>query len=91
MPPRLFFTGPFCPTCPPTKRHGVAPRAAFRRSGSHLRCLHPIATHIDPKLAGAAGFGEGLYEREVTPTFMTEAEYDTGWRAAMDTILCDWT
>lgn len=41
-------------------------------------------------LAGAAGFGEGLYEREVTPTFMTEAEYDTGWRAAMDTILCDW-
>lgn len=42
-------------------------------------------------LAGAAGFGEGLYEREVTPTFMTEAEYDTGWRAAMDTILCDWT
>lgn len=26
----------------------------------------------------------------VTPTFFTEAEYDTGWRAAMDTILCDW-
>ena len=26
----------------------------------------------------------------VTPTFFSEAEYDTGWRAAMDTILCDW-
>jgi NAD(P)H dehydrogenase (quinone) len=26
----------------------------------------------------------------VTPTFFTETEYDTGWRAAMDTILCDW-
>ena len=26
----------------------------------------------------------------LTPTFFTEAEYDTGWRAAMDTILCDW-
>lgn len=26
----------------------------------------------------------------VTPTFFTEAEYDNGWRAAMDTILCDW-
>lgn len=26
----------------------------------------------------------------VTPTFFTEQEYDTGWRQAMDTILCDW-
>jgi NAD(P)H dehydrogenase (quinone) len=26
----------------------------------------------------------------VTPTFFTEAEYDTGWRDAMDTVLCDW-
>lgn len=26
----------------------------------------------------------------ITPTFFTEAEYDTGWRQAMDTILCDW-
>jgi NAD(P)H dehydrogenase (quinone) len=26
----------------------------------------------------------------VTPTFFTEEEYDTGWRDAMDTVLCDW-
>ena len=26
----------------------------------------------------------------VTPTFFSEADYDTGWRDAMDTILCDW-
>lgn len=26
----------------------------------------------------------------VTPTFFTEAEYDRGWRDAVDTILCDW-
>ncbi len=26
----------------------------------------------------------------LTPTFFTEAEYDTGWRSAMDTVLCDW-
>jgi NAD(P)H dehydrogenase (quinone) len=26
----------------------------------------------------------------ITPTFFTEAEYDTGWRQAMDTVLCDW-
>jgi NAD(P)H dehydrogenase (quinone) len=26
----------------------------------------------------------------ITPTFFTEAEYDKGWREAMDTILCDW-
>jgi NAD(P)H dehydrogenase (quinone) len=26
----------------------------------------------------------------ITPTFFTEAEYDRGWREAMDTILCDW-
>lgn len=26
----------------------------------------------------------------ITPTFFTEAEYDTGWRDAMDTVLCDW-
>ena len=27
----------------------------------------------------------------ITPTFFTEAEYDTGWRAAMDTVLCGWS
>ena len=27
----------------------------------------------------------------ITPTFFTEAEYDNGWREAMDTILCDWS
>ncbi len=26
----------------------------------------------------------------ITPTFFSEDEYDTGWRDAMDTILCDW-
>ena len=26
----------------------------------------------------------------ITPTFFTEEEYDRGWRAAMDTIICDW-
>ena len=27
----------------------------------------------------------------ITPTFFTEAEYDKGWREAMDTVLCDWS
>jgi NAD(P)H dehydrogenase (quinone) len=27
----------------------------------------------------------------LTPTFFTEQEYDTGWREAMDTVLCDWS
>lgn len=26
----------------------------------------------------------------ITPTFFTEEEYDTGWRSAMDTVICDW-
>ncbi|HMN99248.1 MAG TPA: NAD(P)H-dependent oxidoreductase [Miltoncostaeaceae bacterium] len=26
----------------------------------------------------------------ITPTFFTEEEYDTGWREAMDTIVCEW-
>jgi NAD(P)H dehydrogenase (quinone) len=26
----------------------------------------------------------------ISPTFFTEAEYDKGWREAMDTVLCDW-
>lgn len=26
----------------------------------------------------------------LTPTFFSEAEYDTGWRDAMDTVVCDW-
>ena len=26
----------------------------------------------------------------LTPTFFTEAEYDRGWREAMDTVICDW-
>ena len=32
--------------------------------------------------------GKGLI---ITPTFFTKDEYDTGWRDAMDTILCDWS
>jgi NAD(P)H dehydrogenase (quinone) len=46
---------------------------------------------------GWAGHLEGrvplLTQRKgliVTPTFFTEAEYNTGWRDAMDTVLCDW-
>jgi Flavodoxin-like fold len=27
----------------------------------------------------------------ITPTFFREDEYDTGWRDAMDTVLCDWS
>lgn len=27
----------------------------------------------------------------ISPTFFTEQEYDTGWRQAMDTVLCDWS
>lgn len=26
----------------------------------------------------------------ITPTFFNETDYDTGWRDAVDTILCDW-
>jgi NAD(P)H dehydrogenase (quinone) len=26
----------------------------------------------------------------ITPTFFTKAEYDRGWRDAMDTVICDW-
>lgn len=26
----------------------------------------------------------------ITPTFFTQQEYDSGWREAMDTVLCDW-
>ena len=26
----------------------------------------------------------------LTPTFFTEAEYDKGWRQAVDTVLCEW-
>lgn len=26
----------------------------------------------------------------ITPTFFTEAEYDKGWREAVDTVICDW-
>jgi NAD(P)H dehydrogenase (quinone) len=27
----------------------------------------------------------------ITPTFFREDEYDTGWRDAMDTVLCEWS
>lgn len=54
-----------------------------------------FAYSLDPR--GWAGHLDGrislLTHRKaliITPTFFTEAEYDTGWRQAMDTILCDW-
>ncbi len=46
---------------------------------------------------GWAGHVEGrvplLHQRLgviITPTFFSEADYDTGWRDAVDVILCDW-